>query len=66
MFGDKKGFVGIITKIIGLAIGLVMIANVAIPQVFNANTTAWDAGTIAIWNVIGIALAGYAVMMIFS
>jgi len=46
---------------IGLCISLVVVAAVAttaISAIATANTTGWDAGSIAIWGVLGIAVVG--------
>ena len=42
-------------KIIGLALGLYVLAAVipaALTQFFGADTTGWDAGTVALWGLI--------------
>lgn len=68
MFVKKgmAGFVGMITKIVAIVVATNMIASVAIPAVFNANTTGWDAGTTSTFKLAGIALAAYLILLIFS
>ena len=45
---------GMVGAIIGLTLGAIMLSSVFFPQVFGANTTGWDTGTIAIWTAVGV------------
>ena len=68
MFVKKSmaGFVGLVTKIIAIVVATQMIATVAIPAVFNANTTGWDTGTVSTFKLAGIALSAFLLLTIFS
>ena len=49
-----------INAVIGLVLLVVIIAAlvpVAFGQFFSANTTGWDAGTVALWTLIPLAIA---------
>jgi len=41
-----------VSGIISLTLGVVMLANVLIPQVKGVNTDNWDTGEQALWGVI--------------
>lgn len=46
-------------KIFGIVLGLYFAAILvppALSNIFNANTTGWDAGTIALWGLIPLAV----------
>ena len=62
----KKGFAGIIVLFVGITIAVILVTNVVLPTVFNANQTLWDPGTIAIWSVLGVALVAVLLLMIFG
>jgi len=61
-----KGFAGIITLFIGITIAVIMVANVVLPTVFTANKTGWDAGSVALWGVLGIAIIAALILMTVS
>jgi len=69
-----KGFTGIITLFIGITIAVIMVANIVLPTVFNVNQSYnvsgtiynWDAGSIALWGVLGIAIIGALILMILA
>lgn len=62
----KHGFEGIVVGVIGFVILIVAITQVVYPQVFNVNKTNWDSGTSAIWGLLGIAIAGVAILAAFT
>jgi len=41
--------------IIGLSIGVIMLASVFMTTVHNTNTTGWSTSEVAIWGVVGLA-----------
>jgi len=61
----KKGFAQIIALFVGITIGIVMVANVVLPTVFLANKTAWDAGTIAMWSIVGISVVALMILLMY-
>jgi hypothetical protein len=61
----KKGFGGIIMMFVGITIALVLVANVVMPTIFDANQTGWDAGTIAMWGILGIGMVAVVLLMLF-
>lgn len=46
---------GIVSGIVTITIGVIMLVNVFLPQVFGANTSTWDASSVAMWSVVGLA-----------
>jgi amino acid transporter len=66
MFGacKKKGFSAIITTFIGLAIAIVLVANVVMPTLMGANTSGWSTGTLAIWGVLPIVVIAGLLLMV--
>lgn len=61
---DAKAIVG---AMVALFIGAIFAGYVlppAISSIFDANTTGWDAGTAALWLVLGIIIV-IAVVVIF-
>lgn len=49
-----------IFAIISLAIIVIVLTEVFIPQVQNANTTSWSTGEVALWGVVTlVAIAGF-------
>jgi len=49
---------------ISLVVLVILVGTVVMPQLLNANTTGWDAGSIAIWSVGGIVLAAVVIVTI--
>lgn len=45
---------GMVSGIISLTLGAILMSAVFLPQIFNANTSGWDAGTVAIWSAAGV------------
>lgn len=43
-----------IGAIFGLTFGVIVLANVFMPQVKDTNTTGWTAGEKALWGVLGL------------
>jgi len=41
--------------IIGLSIGVIMLASVFMTTVHSTNTTGWSTSEVAIWGVVGLA-----------
>jgi len=62
----KKGFAGIIVLFVGITIAIILVANVVLPVIFAADQTDWDAGTIAIYGVLGVALVAVLLLMVFG
>jgi len=62
----KKGFAGIIILFVGITIAVILVANVVLPTVSEANKTGWDSGTTAIWGVLGVSLVAVLLLMIFG
>jgi len=59
-----KGFNTIITTFVGLVIMIVLVSSVVMPQVFNANTTGWDAASVAMWSIIPIVIIAGVILYI--
>lgn len=54
---------------ISLTISTIFLTSVFLPTVFTANTSGWDAQTVAIWAVVGVvSVAGfiYGVAAVFG
>jgi len=68
MFGKgvKKGFSQIITTFVGLAIAIILTANVVMTTITGANTSGWDTGTLAIWGVLPIVVIASLLLMLFK
>ena len=62
----KKGFAGIIVLFVGITIAVILVSNVVLPVIFAADQTDWDAGTIAIYGVLGVALVAVLLLMVFG
>lgn len=60
----KHGYSKIVSLFIGITIAIILVGNVVMPTLFGVNTTTWDAGTVALWGVIGIVVAAAIVGMI--
>ena len=43
-----------IGAIFGLTFGVIVLANVFMPQVKGTNTSAWSSGEVALWGVLGL------------
>ena len=44
-----------VSGIISLVLGIVLVANLFMPTVKDANTTGWNTGEVAMWGVVGLA-----------
>lgn len=44
----------LVTGIISITLGVIMVANVFMPTLKNANTTGYTAGELALWGTLGI------------
>jgi hypothetical protein len=62
----KKGFAGIIVLFVGITIAVVLVGNVVIPTLYNSRNSSWQAGTLAIWDVLPIALVAVLLLMVFG
>lgn len=49
---------------IGLVVLIILVATVVMPQIVSANTTDWDAGSIALWSVAGLVLIAVVIATI--
>jgi len=59
-----KGFTAIITTFVGLTIAIVLVTSVVLPQVFNANTSGWDAASVAMWGIVPIVIIAGVILYI--
>jgi hypothetical protein len=60
---------GIVAGIVGLTIGVIMMANVLMPTLKGVNTTEWTASETAMWSVAGLgAVIGivYGILSTFN
>lgn len=55
MFGRKAQTGGIVNGIVGITIAAILVSNVYMPQIFDANTSGWDSSTSTLWNQNGLA-----------
>ena len=62
----SKGFSDIVNFALGIAILVILIATVVMPQIFGANQTTWDSNTKTIWAVLGVGVAIAVLVYIFS
>lgn len=62
----KHGFDGIIYLFVGITIAIIMVANVVLPTIAGANTSEWDAGTAALWSILGLVVVAALVLMVFG
>ena len=46
----KKGFANIINYALGIAVLVILVSTVVLPQIFGANTTTWDSNTKTLWT----------------
>jgi len=56
-------------KVIEFAITVIIVAAIipaALVAIFGANTTGWDAATIAIWGIIGVIIVAIIVLMLYN
>lgn len=56
-------------KVIDLFITVILVAAlipVALTQIFGANTSEWDASSVALWGIIGIIVVIAVVLAIFK
>lgn len=66
MKGTMKGFGGLIEWALGITVLIILASSVILPQVFTANQTGWDTGTVAVWGIIGLAVAAYIILAILG
>jgi len=44
----------LIAGIVGLVLGIVLIANLYMTTVHNTNTSSWSSSEVALWSVVGL------------
>jgi len=62
----KHGFDGIIMLFVGLAIAIIMVANVVLPTIAGVDTTDWDTGAAALWSIVGLVIVASLILMVFG
>lgn len=60
-----KGFMKLVLGFVGITIALLMTANVIMPTIYTANQTGWDAGSKAIWGILGIVAVASIIGVMF-
>lgn len=61
---NESGFGNIIYGAVGLTIFLILITSVIMPTVMGANKTGWDAGSTALWGILGLVVVASAIMFV--
>lgn len=65
---NKKGFVNLeylLGSVILLVVAVILIANVVMPTIKNANTTGWTSSETALWGLVSLAVIIGAVVLAF-
>jgi len=53
-WGDMLRMANLIGGIVGLVLGIVLIANLYMTTVHGTNTSTWSTSEIALWSVVGL------------
>lgn len=63
-----KGFTNIIYLFVGLAIAIILVANVVMPVITSVNTSGWSSytGLTALWGIVPIVVIAGLVLMILG
>ena len=61
---QKKGM-SMIEGVIALTIFIIVVASVLIPQIVTTNTSAWDAGSVALWGSLTVIVIAGVMLVVY-
>jgi hypothetical protein len=57
---------GLLGGVVSLVLGIILMAQVLMPQIKDTNTTDWSSGEIALWGIAGLGAVVGIVFGIFN